>query len=85
MSTQREIRLIQDDDGWWTAIDIGSGLVAEAATKEAALTRLDDVMSAADGDAGHEPTDEELKALGVDPEIARSQGDELPDVLSGPR
>jgi hypothetical protein len=39
------------------------------------------VVAALEGEAGHEPTDEELRELGVDPETARSQGDELPDVL----
>lgn len=82
MSTQREIRLIENEDGWWTAEDIDTGLVAEAETREEALTTLDDVVEAAAGEGGHEPTDEELEALEVDPDIAQTQGDELPEVLS---
>jgi hypothetical protein len=38
------------------------------------------VVEAATGAGGHEPTDEEIRALDVDPEKARSQG-ALPDVL----
>lgn len=41
---------------------------------------LDDVVGAITGNGGHEPADEELRELGVDPETARTQGD-LPDVL----
>jgi hypothetical protein len=29
----------------------------------------------------HDPTDKKLRELGVDPDVARSQGDELPNVL----
>jgi N-acetylglucosamine kinase-like BadF-type ATPase len=80
MSTGREIRLVENPDGQWTATDTGTGLTAQGPTKEAALETLDDVVEAATGDGGREPTDEEISALGVDPETARSQGD-LPDVL----
>jgi len=45
------------------------------------LDNLDAVVAAVDGDGGHSPTDEELRELGVDPEVARSQDDDLPDVL----
>jgi hypothetical protein len=34
-----------------------------------------------EGDGGQPPTDDEIRDLGVDPEVARSQGDDLPDVL----
>jgi hypothetical protein len=80
MSTGREIRLVENPDGQWTATDTETGLTAQGATKEAALGTLGDVVKAATGEAGHEPTDEEIRALDVDPETARSQGD-LPDVL----
>jgi len=77
----REIRLVENPDGQWTARDLDAEISAQGATREAALAALDDVVAALDGEAGTEPTDEEIRALGVDPEVARSEGGELPDVL----
>jgi predicted RNase H-like HicB family nuclease len=79
MSTGREIRLTEEDD-WWVARDVTAGLTAQGETRDDALDALDAVVDAVHGDGGHEPTDEELRELGVDPETARTQG-ELPDVL----
>lgn len=81
MSTGREIRLVENPDGWWTARDVEVGVTTQGETRTEALDALDDVVAALEGEAGHEPTDEEIRALGVDPETARTQGDELPDVL----
>lgn len=77
----REIRLLENPDGWWTARDCDAELTAQGETRADALDALDRVVAAARGEAGHEPTDEEIRALGIDPETARSQGGELPDVL----
>lgn len=73
-----DIRLTENPDGQWTARDLDAAVSAQGATREAALAALDDVLAAIDGEAGHEPTDEELRNLGVDPEVARSQSDERP-------
>lgn len=81
MSTGREIRLTENPDGSWTARDIDAAVTVEGATRDAALTSLDEVTAAVEGDGGHTPTDEEIRALGVDPETARSQSDSLPEVL----
>lgn len=78
---QQDIRLIQNPDGQWTARDRKHGLTAQGATRREALAALDDVVAAVHGDGGHDPTDEEIRELGVDPDVARSQDDELPDVL----
>ena len=78
---RRDIRLVQNPDGQWTARDLDHGLTAQGNTSREALDALDDVVVAVHGGAGHEPTDEELRELGVDPETARSQSDDLPDVL----
>ena len=77
----REIRLVENDDGRWTARDLGVGVTAQGATRTAALSALDDVVAAVTGDGGHPPTDEEIESLGVDPATARSQADDLPDEL----
>ncbi len=79
--TGREIRLVENPDGHWTARDLQADVSAQGETRAAALAALDDVVAALDGEAGHEPTDTELRELGVDPETARSQDDDMPDVL----
>lgn len=81
MSTGREIRLIENPDGQWTARDCEVEVSAEGDTREAALDALDAVVAAVTDDGGHAPTDAELRELGVDPDAARSQDDDLPDVL----
>ena len=80
-SPEREIRLLKNPDGRWTARDLRVGVTAQDKTRHVALDNLDAVIEAVDGDGGRPPTDEEIRDLGVDPEVARSQSDELPDVL----
>jgi predicted RNase H-like HicB family nuclease len=80
-SPEREIRLLKNPDGQWTARDLRAGVTAQGESRTAALDNLDAVVEAVEGDGGHSPTDDEIRDLDVDPEVARSQGDELPDVL----
>jgi len=77
----REIRLLKNPDGQWTARDLRVGVTAQGESRTAALDMLDAVVEAVEGSGGHSPTDDEILDLGVDPEDARSQGDEPPDVL----
>lgn len=77
----REIRLLKNPDGQWTARDLRVGVTAQGDTRTTALDNLDSVVEAVDGDGGHDPTDEEIRELGVDPDAARTQGKELPDEL----
>lgn len=80
-ASEREIRLVRNPDGQWTARDIDVEVSAQGATRAEALDALDAVVAALDGDSGHAPTDEELRELGVDPATTRTQDDDLPDVL----
>ncbi|WP_049935600.1 type II toxin-antitoxin system HicB family antitoxin [Haloplanus natans] len=77
----REIRLLKNPDGRWTARDLRAGVTAQGDSREVALEKLDAVVEAVDGDSGHSPTDDEIRDLGVYPEVVRRQGDDLPDVL----
>ena len=43
-STGREIRLIHEDDGGWSAIDRESGVASEGETRNAALENLDEAV-----------------------------------------
>ncbi|TQQ82482.1 type II toxin-antitoxin system HicB family antitoxin [Halonotius roseus] len=80
MSTE-EVRLIKNPDGQWTARDLSVEVTAQGETRSDALDNLDAVVAAVEDDGGEPPTDEEIRDLGVDPEVARSQDDDLPDVL----
>jgi hypothetical protein len=77
----REIRLLRNPDGQWTARDLRVEVTAQGESREAALDNLDAVVAAVVGEGGDPPTDEEIRDLGVDPEFARSQDDDIPDVL----
>ncbi|MDV7349689.1 type II toxin-antitoxin system HicB family antitoxin [Halorubrum sp. ASP1] len=78
---EREIRLVKNPDGQWTARDLRVGVTAQGKSRDVALDNLDAVIEAVEGDGGRPPADEEIRDLGVDPEVAQSQSDELPDVL----
>ena len=56
-------------------------MTAQGESRSAALENLDAVVEAVGGEGGRHPTDDEIRDLGVDPEVARTQGDELPDAL----
>lgn len=45
MSTGREILLIEEDDGWWSAIDEQTGVASQGQTRSAALENLDEAVS----------------------------------------
>jgi hypothetical protein len=77
----REIRLLRNPDGRWTARDLRAEVTAQGESRAASLENLDSVVDAVENDGGRTPTDDEIRDLGVDPDVARSQGDELPDVL----
>jgi hypothetical protein len=52
-------------------------------TRDDALDNLDEVIDAVENDTGRPPTDEELRAAGIDPEDNRRAGSgDLPDVLN---
>lgn len=80
MSTGRQIRLTENEDGWWTARDLDAEVTSQGPTREEALENLDEAVALATGEVGHEPTDEELRELGIDP-AENTAGRELPDVL----
>jgi predicted RNase H-like HicB family nuclease len=77
----RTIQLVENPSGTWTARDETTGVASQGETRQEALANLDEAVALYRGEVGHEPTDEELRDLGVDPEVARSQDGELPDVL----
>jgi len=41
MSTGREIHLIEEEDGWWSAVDEQTGVASQGPTRIEALENLD--------------------------------------------
>ena len=79
-SIEEEIRLWRED-GWWIATDVGTGVTTQGPTRAAALVNLDEAVALHEGEIGHEPTDEELRELGIDPADNTTGQREPPDVL----
>jgi len=79
--SRQRITLVANSSGRWTARDEATGVASQGDTRGEALENLDEAVALYRGDIGHEPTDGELRELGVDPDVARTQGEELPDVL----
>ena len=78
---ERRITLTQDDEtDRWTAVDEGTGVASQGETRHEALENLDEAVALYKGEIGREPTDEELREVGIDPEDNETGG-ELPDVL----
>ena len=44
MSTGREIRLIEEADGWWSAVDDETGVASQGPTRQKALETLDEAI-----------------------------------------
>lgn len=70
MSAGQEIRLIEEDDWLWSAIDEESGVASAGATREEALAMLDEAIALHTGETGDPLTDEDLATLGIDPAVA---------------
>lgn len=67
-SPQREIRLIQETDGWWSAIDEETGVASQGETRTDALDNLDEAVALHRGEIGEPVTDDDLREWGIDPD-----------------
>lgn len=77
---EQEIRLTKEDD-WWVARDVEMEVTSQGRTRTEALENLDEAVALHKGEIGREPTDEELRELGIDPAENTTGGEEPPDVL----
>ena len=75
-----EIRLWREDDGW-VITDVETGVTTQGETREDALEMLDEAVALHNGEIGREPTDEELRELGIDPADNTTGEKELPDFM----
>ena len=74
------ITLKRSEDGeWWVITDEETGVTTQGRTREHALEMLDEAVALYRGDAGHEPTEDELRELGIDPDEMGSA--DLPDFM----
>lgn len=81
MSTEVKRRItLTEEDGGWVARDEDVGVTSQGETRQEALENLDEAVALYKGEIGREPTDEELREIGVEPEDNETGG-ELPDVL----
>jgi len=75
-----EIRLWREE-GWWIARDVGTGVTTQGESRSEALENLDEAVALHRGEIGREPTDKELRELGIDPEENATGNTEPPDIL----
>lgn len=75
-----EIRLWPEDD-WWIARHVETGVTTQGESRESALSNLDEAVALHRGEIGREPTDEELRAAGIEPEDNETGTQAPPDVL----
>ncbi|WP_408957273.1 type II toxin-antitoxin system HicB family antitoxin [Natrinema sp. 74] len=68
MSTGREIRLIEEDDGGWSAVDEETSVASHGATRSEALENLDEAIALHRGEVGEPVTDDDLREWGIDPD-----------------
>lgn len=79
-SHEAEIRLWREDN-WWVAKDVETGVTTQGQSRENALANLDDAVALHKGEVGREPTDEELREMGIEPADNTTGDREPPDVL----
>jgi len=63
--TRISLELAEDGEVWLVR-DEETGVATEGETRQQALEMLDDAVAAYKGEAGREPTDEELREAGID-------------------
>lgn len=67
-SPRRQIHLVEETDGTWSAIDEGAGVASQGETRSEALANLDEAVALHEGETGQPVTDADLRDLGIDPE-----------------
>lgn len=75
-SGRREIRLVKEKDGRWSAIDEGEEVASQGETRSEALANLDEAVALHRGEIGEPVTDADLRDLGIDPDTAPDEPQE---------
>ena len=58
---------LTDEGEWWVARDTETGVTSHGQTRHEAIDNLDEALAGYHGE-GDVPTDDELRAAGIDPE-----------------
>lgn len=72
---------LRQEDGWWIAKDVDTGVTTHGGSRDEALDNLDDAVAVHTGERDRDPTDEELRGSGIDPATNTTDDQEPPDVL----
>ncbi len=75
-SGRREIRLVKEKDGRWSAIDEGEEVASQGETRSEALANLDEAVALHRGEIGEPVTDADLRDLGIDPDTVPAEPQE---------
>lgn len=75
-----EIRMWREEDTW-VVTDVETGVTTQGETREEALEMIEEAVALHEGEIGHEPTDEELRELGIDPDDNTTGDEELPEFM----
>jgi predicted RNase H-like HicB family nuclease len=67
-SPRRQIRLVEEADGTWSAVDEDAGVASQGQTRSEALANLDEAVALHEGDVGEAVTDADLRDLAIDPD-----------------
>jgi predicted RNase H-like HicB family nuclease len=78
--TGTTITLVRGDE-WWVATDEETGVASQGKSRKAALENLDEAVALYQGEIGREPTDDELREIGIDPEDNVPGRGDLPEIL----
>lgn len=65
---RREIHLVEEEGGTWSAIDEETGVASQGETRSEALANLDEAVALHKGEIGEPVTDADLRDLGLDPD-----------------
>jgi predicted RNase H-like HicB family nuclease len=63
---------LTDEGDWWIARDTETEVTSQGRTRKEALDNLDEALVGYHGE-GHEPTEDELRERGIDPEDNTSE------------
>jgi predicted RNase H-like HicB family nuclease len=61
-----ESRLVEGEDGWWSAIDEDAGVASQGETRAEARANLDEAVALHRGATGAPVPDADLRDLGID-------------------
>jgi len=70
---RRQIHLVEEADGTWSAVDEGASVASQGETRSEALANLDEAVALHHGEVGEPVTDADLRDFGLDPETVSEE------------